>query len=324
MARGITEHDVHTAADALVAVGDRPTVDRIRAHLGTGSPNTVTRWLETWWQALGQRLNSHQARLAVPEAPEAVARAAGQWWNLALEAAKASLEEELSSERAALQADRDALLQARAALDAEALTMRSDNEAALAAQRLAEAQAKELTRLVTRLEAQVEELTGQREAADQREAGMEAARQVIENRLQTVQQAAEVEREGFLQHIRAVEDRANAEVDRTRQEVKDLKVQLKEQAKAQAVAAKAARQLLERASAEAKDAQRELSIQRTRAEAAESRLGHIQDVSEAVEAAIRRAGASSEKKTGRSSGTTTQKKRSKMASVELRAAKPRR
>ena len=178
--------------------------------------------------------------------------------------------------------------------------------------------------LKTRLEAQVEELTGQREAADQREAGMEAARQVIENRLQTVQQAAEVEREGFLQHIRAVEDRANAEVDRTRQEVKDLKVQLKEQAKAQAVAAKAARQLLERASAEAKDAQRELSIQRTRAEAAESRLGHIQDVSEAVEAAIRRAGASSEKKTGRSSGTTTQKKRSKMASVELRAAKPRR
>ena len=36
MARGITEHDVHTAADALVAAGERPTVDRIRAHLGTG------------------------------------------------------------------------------------------------------------------------------------------------------------------------------------------------------------------------------------------------------------------------------------------------
>lgn len=47
MARGITETDVHTAADELVAAGERPTVDRIRTHLGTGSPNTVTRWLET-------------------------------------------------------------------------------------------------------------------------------------------------------------------------------------------------------------------------------------------------------------------------------------
>ena len=85
MARGITEHDVHTAADALVAAGERPTVERIRAHLGTGSPNTVTRWLETWWRALGLRLDGHQARLHLPEAPEAVARAAGQWWNLALD-----------------------------------------------------------------------------------------------------------------------------------------------------------------------------------------------------------------------------------------------
>lgn len=39
MARGITENDVHTAADELVAAGERPTVDRIRSHLGTGSPS---------------------------------------------------------------------------------------------------------------------------------------------------------------------------------------------------------------------------------------------------------------------------------------------
>lgn len=47
MARGITESDVHAAADQLVAAGERPTIERIRAHLGTGSPNTVLRWLET-------------------------------------------------------------------------------------------------------------------------------------------------------------------------------------------------------------------------------------------------------------------------------------
>lgn len=314
MARGITETDVHTAADALVATGERPTVERIRAHLGTGSPNTVTRWLESWWQGLGIRLDSHQARLAVPEAPEAVARAAGQWWILALEAAKASLEEELSVERAALKADRDALLIAREALDAEAATLCSDNEAALAAKRLAEAQATELTRLVTRLEAQVEELMGQRDSAGKREAEIEAARQALEQRFQTLQASADAEREGFLEHIRAVEDRANAEVDRARQEAKHLMVQLKELGKAHAASEKSSRQLLDQAIAESKDAQQELSRQRTRAEAAESRLGQLKEVSDAVEAAIRRARGLPERDTKRQSGNPTPRKRSKTAS----------
>ena len=72
MARGITESDVHSAADEIVAAGDRPTVERIRAHLGTGSPNTVTRWLDTWWRGLGPRLEAQQRRFAVPNAPEAI------------------------------------------------------------------------------------------------------------------------------------------------------------------------------------------------------------------------------------------------------------
>ena len=314
MARGITEIDVHTAADELVAAGERPTVERIRAHLGTGSPNTVTRWLETWWQGLGQRLDGHAAQLAVPDAPEAVARAAGQWWGLALEAARASLEEGLSAERAALQANRDALLQAREALDAEATALRSDNEAALAAKRLAETQSTELTRLVTRLEAQVQELMGQRDAAGKREAGIEAARQALEKRLQTLQSTADTERERLLQHIRAVEDRANTEVDRMRQEAKDLQGQVKELGRTHTAAEKAARQLLDKAIAEAKDAQRELSLQRNRAEAAESRLGQLQEVSAAVEAAIRRAGATQRENSGRKVAPSTPRKRSKMAS----------
>ena len=72
MPKGISENDVHAAADALVAQGERPTVERIRAHLGTGSPNTVTRWLETWWQRLGGRLQAGQPRLDVGNPPDDV------------------------------------------------------------------------------------------------------------------------------------------------------------------------------------------------------------------------------------------------------------
>ncbi|MDE2085941.1 MAG: DNA-binding protein, partial [Xanthomonadaceae bacterium] len=69
MPKGITEMQVHTAADALVAAGERPTVERIRAHLGTGSPNTVTRLLDSWWQALGARLTAQHAVASIPDAP---------------------------------------------------------------------------------------------------------------------------------------------------------------------------------------------------------------------------------------------------------------
>lgn len=47
MAKGISELDAHQAADDIVATDECPTVERIRAYLGAGPPNTVTRWLET-------------------------------------------------------------------------------------------------------------------------------------------------------------------------------------------------------------------------------------------------------------------------------------
>ena len=46
MERGITEEDVRGAADAIVGRGERPTIDRIRAELGRGSPNNVNRHLD--------------------------------------------------------------------------------------------------------------------------------------------------------------------------------------------------------------------------------------------------------------------------------------
>ncbi|WP_425602397.1 DNA-binding protein [Luteibacter aegosomatis] len=72
MGHGITEAQVHAAADALVEAGDRPTVERIRAHLGTGSPNTVTRYLDSWWGGLGVRLAAVRASAAIPAAPAEV------------------------------------------------------------------------------------------------------------------------------------------------------------------------------------------------------------------------------------------------------------
>jgi hypothetical protein len=55
MPRGITQDQVN-AADTILGTGENPTVEKVRAELGTGSPNTVTRMLDVWRGHLGERL----------------------------------------------------------------------------------------------------------------------------------------------------------------------------------------------------------------------------------------------------------------------------
>ena len=40
--RGVQQEDVWAAADALIAEGLRPTIERVRQKIGRGSPNTVS------------------------------------------------------------------------------------------------------------------------------------------------------------------------------------------------------------------------------------------------------------------------------------------
>ncbi|EXJ09038.1 DNA-binding protein [Nitrincola nitratireducens] len=52
MARtGITYLEVTTAIDKIIAAGDEPTIQKIRDVLGTGSPNTIHRFLTQWRSA---------------------------------------------------------------------------------------------------------------------------------------------------------------------------------------------------------------------------------------------------------------------------------
>ncbi|WP_156880559.1 DNA-binding protein, partial [Thermomonas fusca] len=213
MARGITESDVHTAADEIVGAGERPTVERIRMHLGTGSPNTVTRWLETWWRALGARLDAHQRSLSVPEAPETITKLAGEWWALALKHARSEAENGFADKQVALLTAQEALGREREGFAAEAMALWEAVAEASQSERLATARTAELQRLVSQLEGEIKELVRQRDAALRRASDAEASRQTVENRLQALADEARVEREGVAQHVRAIEDRAHREVD---------------------------------------------------------------------------------------------------------------
>ncbi|HVJ37182.1 MAG TPA: DNA-binding protein [Stenotrophomonas sp.] len=293
MARGITESDVHGAADELVAAGERPTVERIRAHLGTGSPNTVTRWLETWWRALGGRLQDKRQAFSTAEVPAAVAALAGEWWGLALEAGRAIAVESLTGDRALLLSQQDALDQARASFSDEAAALLDRAEAAAQAERAAAARIAELQRLVSQLEGRLEEVAQQRDSALTRADVAETLRQAAELRVQALQEAAQSERESVSQHIRAVENRALSEIDRARQEVKELRRQLATLTKESAEVQKALRERADRSNTEAWDASREAVVQRARADALEHQLAELRNLPADLEAVLRRGSAQS-------------------------------
>lgn len=123
--RGITRDDVWQAADALLKAGQRPTIERIRQHLGRGSPNTVSPHLDAWFAALGGRLQDAQAFAPTTGYPDPVGQAARYLWEAALTEARAAAESALAEREtalrqaeAALAAQRDQLAQEREVLQA--------------------------------------------------------------------------------------------------------------------------------------------------------------------------------------------------------------
>jgi hypothetical protein len=73
--QGVQEMEVWTAADALVAAGQRPTIERVRAHLGGGSPNTVSPMLKRWFATLGPRVVAIQNDGTGPEMAQRFSKA---------------------------------------------------------------------------------------------------------------------------------------------------------------------------------------------------------------------------------------------------------
>lgn len=154
---------------------------------------------------------------------------------------------------------------------------------------LATAQAAELQRLVGRLEEQLEEVGRQRDAAAAQAAEDASARDVLQARVHSLQDAALAERESLSLHVRAVEDRALKEVDRARQETKELQGKLAAASRQSAAVEKSLRDLVDQANLKALEASRDAAAQRARADALEGQLGALRDLPEALRAAIRRA-----------------------------------
>ena len=220
MARsGVTEAQVATVADELLLVGERPTIERVRAVLGTGSPNTLIKHLDAWWKKLGARLTEKQHQLSLPDAPPEVAEAASTIWRIALEKAREQAQADLHEEQKRLQDERTSMEAERLTSVKEIEEARNTASESSRALEKAELQIEGLERvgeqqqaLIRRLEA---ELAHERSTAEATKAEAEA----ITLQLDQSRRQAIADRDATTTYIQAVENRAHQEVDRTRIEL---------------------------------------------------------------------------------------------------------
>jgi chromosome segregation ATPase len=158
MARpGISFDEVAAAADALVGRGERPTIQAIRAEIGTGSPNTIHRHLQAWRSAQAP------AKREAARLPDELA---------------AALAEEIERQAARARADaEDRAIEAQQTADALAETGEQ-----------LEAQTDELTN-------QVETLTGERDQVAEERDRLTEERDRLAAELERERTALERERE---------------------------------------------------------------------------------------------------------------------------------
>lgn len=217
MPRGITQEQVDAAADTILGAGENPTVEKVRAALGTGSPNTITRMLDTWRSQLGERLRQLST---LPELPAPVGQAMVALWHLATEHAERAMSGRFTEERGALDAARAALAQEREAWAARLEAADIDAAQARAAKDLAEHACATLDAQLRDSHALRADLAQQRDRlqalCDQQSAELQALR----SQMAEYQATSAAERRRQETYVRNLEDRAHQEIDRARQESK--------------------------------------------------------------------------------------------------------
>lgn len=212
--RGVQQEDVWAAADALIAAGERPTIERVRLKIGRGSPNTVSPMLEAWFATLGPRLGVALAGAQAEEAaPKELLQALNKVWATAVAAARDEADRALEPERDRLAQQglkldiaRQELLQREAVLTERGSALEHALELAKSQLRDQVAQLEKAGRDLEQARSSLANLVQERDAG----------RQQFDEQLRTVAE----ERQRTEQRTAANERRLLEEVDRARQEAK--------------------------------------------------------------------------------------------------------
>ncbi|KPG96282.1 DNA-binding protein [Pseudomonas sp. RIT-PI-r] len=273
MAVGVPENDVFAAADAVLARGERPTVERVRLELGRGSPARVGGLLDIWWTRLAERLNG-ETRL--PALPSEVSQAFVSVWQQAIHLAQGVAELALTEQRQVLDVERERIAEVEDQARQDVAKRRQQVLDAVAGRQAAELRLADLELLLSQRQTQIDDLQQQRESMVLERREIHQRHQELQQELQGLRLKAEQERVAQETYVRGVEDRAHREVDRAREEGKAASSQLK-------MATRRCDELqrkLESAQGDLSEAQQRAVAQLARAETLEQQLLQLRQLSE--------------------------------------------
>ncbi|QKV53074.1 DNA-binding protein [Comamonas antarctica] len=221
--RGVQEADVWAAADALLAQGLRPTIERVRQQIGRGSPNTVSPMLESWFGTLGQRLGVVQTPNPQQGVPENVLRLAQELWDSARGQALEAAQQALQEREAALEASRRSHEADLEHMEQREKALHQQKQAMDEAMKLARAQAQELSRRLDEMQQLAQEREAQLSSLRAELAAAAKAREQERKEHSEEQQAAAQERQRLAEQFAGNERRMLTDLDRARQEVTSAK-----------------------------------------------------------------------------------------------------
>lgn len=218
MPRGITQEQVNDAADTILGAGENPTVEKVRTELGTGSPNTITRMLDTWRRGLGERIRQ---LTALPGVPSPVGQAMVDLWRLATEHAEKELGARFEAEEASLAQARDELARERAEWDARLRSADTEVAQALTARDQAERTRSTLEDQLQESQAVRTDLVRQRDRLQDLCDRQAAELQQLHTQLEEQQISEKEHRTRQEAYLRSIEDRAHREIDCAREEARE-------------------------------------------------------------------------------------------------------
>lgn len=242
--RGVQMEEVWAAADTVLGLGERPTIERVRQQLGRGSPNTVGPMLDGWYATLARRLQApadpaHPAEDGADgqsAVPAPVLRAAKTLWGRALQHADEAATARLAQSRSELEAQAQALRMAQEEITKEKQRLDDRAEAYAVALQARDGQIAEAARQAQELQQQLQACQQQLAAARSENTQLRKAADADRKRQESREADHQAERTRLEERAQAQERRLHAEVDRARQESRRLASQLESDQKKSAKA----------------------------------------------------------------------------------------
>jgi hypothetical protein len=207
--RGVQREDVWAAADAVLLAGEKPTIERVRQRLGSGSPNTVGPLLEQWFKHLGRRIQDPGAFAAPAGVPDPVLQAAQHFWETALAQTRGDFEERL----------REGLADAVANVESEKERAEIAGAAAFEASAKAAKRKAELAEHGVLLQQAHEELAAERARLQEVRAALALEKErLVDERQRATEELAEIKQQftAAVERADAADRRVALELDRER------------------------------------------------------------------------------------------------------------